>query len=114
MIDPKIIIALDYPDAFSASQLVEKLDPTLCRLKVGKELFTTEGPAFVRSLVDRGYGVFLDLKFHDIPNTTAKACEAAARLGVWMVNVHASGGRAMMQAAREGINKVATPPMLAA
>lgn len=114
MIDPKIIIALDYSDAFSASQLVAKLDPTLCRLKVGKELFTTEGPAFVRSLVDRGYGVFLDLKFHDIPNTTAKACEAAARLGVWMVNVHASGGRAMMQAAHEGINKVATPPILIA
>lgn len=112
--DPKIIVALDYPDAASANQLVAKLDTAICRLKVGKELFTAEGPGFVRSLVDRGYGVFLDLKFHDIPNTTAKACEAAARLGVWMVNVHASGGRAMMQAAREAVNKTATPPLLIA
>lgn len=112
--DPKIIVALDYPDAASANQLIANLDPALCRLKVGKELFTAEGPDFVRSLVDRGYGVFLDLKFHDIPNTTAKACEAAARLGVWMVNVHASGGRAMLQAAREAVNKTATPPLLIA
>ena len=112
--DPKIIVALDYPDAASAHRLTARLDPALCRLKVGKELFTAEGPAFVRSLVDRGYGVFLDLKFHDIPNTTAKACEAAARLGVWMVNVHASGGRAMLQAAREAVNQTATPPLLIA
>ncbi len=114
MTDPKIIVALDYPDAASARQLIAQLDPTLCRLKVGKELFTAEGPAFVSSLVDQGYGVFLDLKFHDIPNTTAKACEAAARLGVWMVNVHASGGPAMMQAAREAVNKAAKPPLLIA
>lgn len=114
MTDPRIIVALDYPDAASANRLVAKLDPAMCRLKVGKELFTAEGPDFVRALVDRGYGVFLDLKFHDIPNTTAKACESAARLGVWMLNVHASGGRAMMQAAREAINKAATPPLLIA
>lgn len=114
MTDPKIIVALDYPDAAAANQLVAKLDPAMCRLKVGKELFTAEGPNFVRSLVDQGYGVFLDLKFHDIPNTTAKACEAAAKLGVWMLNVHASGGRAMMQAAREALDKAATPPLLIA
>lgn len=114
MTDPKIIVALDYPDAASARQMIAKLDPALCRLKVGKELFTAEGPAFVASLVDQGYGVFLDLKFHDIPNTTAKACEAAARLGVWMINVHASGGRAMLQAAREAVSRAAKPPLLIA
>jgi orotidine-5'-phosphate decarboxylase len=94
--------------------MIAKLDPALCHLKVGKELFTAEGPSFVSSLVDQGYGVFLDLKFHDIPNTTAKACEAAARLGVWMLNVHASGGRAMMQAARETVSKATKPPLLIA
>jgi orotidine-5'-phosphate decarboxylase len=114
MTDPKIIVALDYPDATSARQMIAKLDPAMCRLKVGKELFTAEGPAFVASLVDQGYGVFLDLKFYDIPNTTAKACEAAARLGVWMLNVHASGGRAMMQAAREAVSKATKPPLLIA
>lgn len=114
MTDPKIIVALDYPEAAAARQLVAKLDPSLCRLKVGKELFTAEGPAFVSSLVDQGYGVFLDLKFHDIPNTVAKACTAASRLGVWMLNVHASGGRAMMMAAREAIDKASTSPQLIA
>lgn len=114
MTHPEIIVALDYPDAPSARPLIDQLDPALCRLKVGKELFTAEGPSFVSSLVDQGYGVFLDLKFHDIPNTTAKACEAAARLGVWMLNVHACGGRAMMQAAREAVNKAAKPPLLIA
>ncbi|GBG12711.1 orotidine-5'-phosphate decarboxylase [Novimethylophilus kurashikiensis] len=114
MTDPKIIVALDYPDAAAAQQLVARLDPALCRLKVGKELFTAEGPGFVSSLVDQGYGVFLDLKFHDIPNTVAKACAAASRLGVWMLNVHASGGRAMMNAAREAVEQAAKPPMLIA
>lgn len=103
--DPKVIVALDYADAASALKLVEKLDPTQCRLKVGKELFTAAGPNLVEKLVHRGFGVFLDLKFHDIPNTVGKACEAAARLGVWMLNVHASGGLTMMQAAREGVQK---------
>ena len=114
MTDSKIIVALDYPDAASANRLVTQLDPALCRLKVGKELFTAEGPAFVSALVDKGYGVFLDLKFHDIPNTVAKACMIAGRLGVWMLNVHALGGRAMMAAAREAVDKSATPPLLTA
>ena len=99
MIDPKIIVALDFPSAQPALNIVARLDPALCRVKVGKELFTAAGPALVETLVARGFGVFLDLKFHDIPNTVASACKAAARLGVWMMNVHASGGRAMMQAA---------------
>lgn len=105
MTDPKVIVALDYADAASALALVRKLDPAHCRLKVGKELFTAAGPQLVENLVGQGFGVFLDLKFHDIPNTVGKACEAAARLGVWMLNVHASGGLAMMQAAREGVER---------
>ena len=112
--DPKIIVALDYADATSALQLVERLKPTLCRLKVGKELFTASGPQLVETLLAKGFGVFLDLKFHDIPNTVARACEAASRLGVWMLNVHASGGLAMMQAAREGVTKSGHKPMLIA
>lgn len=98
--DSKIIVALDYNNAEAVYQLVDRLDPSLCRLKVGKELFTVAGPDVVRQLVARGFDVFLDLKFHDIPNTTANACAAAADLGVWMVNVHASGGRKMMEAAK--------------
>jgi orotidine-5'-phosphate decarboxylase len=99
----KIIVALDFPDAVSALALVDRLEPALCRLKVGKELFTVEGPDLVRALVARGFEVFLDLKFHDIPNTVAAACHAAAGLGVWMLNVHASGGRRMMTAAQEAL-----------
>jgi orotidine-5'-phosphate decarboxylase len=116
MTDSKIIVALDYADAESAKALVNRLDPALCKLKVGKELFTTAGPAFVESLVKQGYDVFLDLKFHDIPNTVAKACQAAANLGVWMLNVHASGGLPMMQAAQEGLDKAygAKAPLLIA
>jgi len=104
----KIIVALDFSDATSALALVERLDPELCRLKVGKELFTAAGPELVRALVARGFEVFLDLKFHDIPNTVAAACRAAAGLGVWMLNVHASGGRRMMAAAQEAL--VGLPP----
>lgn len=100
-----VIVVLDYPNAAEAMQLVERLDPALCRVKVGKELFTAAGPALVALLVARGFDVFLDLKYHDIPNTVAGACRAAAKLGVWMVNVHASGGRAMLAAAREAIDK---------
>ena len=114
MNDPRIIVALDFPDAASSNRLVSLLDPTLCRLKVGKELFTAEGPAFVSGLADRGFGVFLDLKFHDIPTTVAKACQAACKLGIWMLNVHASGGRAMMLAAREAVDREAEPPKLIA
>ncbi|MDO9220561.1 MAG: orotidine-5'-phosphate decarboxylase [Thiobacillus sp.] len=104
----KIIVALDFPDAALALALVEQLDPALCRLKVGKELFTLAGPELVRALVARGFEVFLDLKFHDIPNTVAAACRAAASLGVWMLNVHASGGRRMMTAAHEALAEL--PP----
>src|SRR5687767_3324201 len=100
--DPRIIVALDYPEAAGALALARRLDPGACRVKVGKELFTAAGPALVEELVRLGFGIFLDLKFHDIPNTVAAACRAAARLGVWMLNVHASGGKAMLEAAREG------------
>jgi orotidine-5'-phosphate decarboxylase len=112
--DPKIIVALDYPDARAAQAMAARLDPALCRVKVGKELFTAAGPLLVEALVARGFGVFLDLKFHDIPNTVAHACKAAARLGVWMLNVHACGGRAMMQAAREALADNAARPKLIA
>lgn len=103
MQDPRVIVALDYDDQAQALSFIEQLDPSLCKLKVGKEMFTLFGPDFVRLLVDKGYDVFLDLKFHDIPNTVAKACKAAAELGVWMVNVHASGGVPMMTAAKQAI-----------
>ena len=114
MNDPKIIIALDYPEARPALILVDKLQPSLCRLKVGKELFTAAGPSLLEQLMKRGFEIFLDLKFHDIPNTTAQACKAAAGLGVWMVNVHAMGGRKMLDAAREAIANNARRPRLIA
>jgi orotidine-5'-phosphate decarboxylase len=110
----KIIVALDFPDAESALALVSRLDPELCRLKVGKELFTAAGPELVRTLVARGFDVFLDLKFHDIPNTVAAACRAAAGLGVWMLNVHASGGRRMMTAAQQALRDLPNRPLLIA
>ena len=109
---PKIIVALDYPDRAAAETLVRQLDPTRCRLKVGKELFVRAGPALVESLQAAGFDVFLDLKFHDIPNTVAQACKAAAELGVWMVNVHALGGRAMLEAAREALAGMQRRPLL--
>lgn len=99
----RIIVALDVAEADAALALADRLSPSDCRLKVGKELFTAAGPELVRALVERGYDVFLDLKFHDIPNTVAGAVRAAAGLGVWMVNVHASGGRRMMEAARNAL-----------
>jgi len=102
-IDKPVIVALDFPNAETAMALAERLDPSLCRVKVGKELFTRSGPQLVRQLVAMGFDVFLDLKYHDIPNTVAGAVAAAADLGVWMVNVHASGGRAMMEAARKAL-----------
>ena len=114
MADPKIIVALDFPDADSALALSRQLSPALCRLKVGKELFTAAGPALVETLVQSGFGIFLDLKFHDIPNTVAQACNSAARLGVWMLNVHALGGRAMLEAAREAIRSSTDRPLLTA
>jgi len=99
----RILVALDYPNADQALAMARQLDPNVCRVKVGKELFTRCGPSIVESLHALGFDLFLDLKFHDIPNTVAKACAAAAELGVWMVNVHASGGRRMMEAAREAV-----------
>jgi len=113
MSDPRVIVALDFADIKSAVAFAERLEPELCRVKVGKELFTAAGPPLVELLVARGFGVFLDLKFHDIPNTVAAACRAAAGLGVWMLNVHASGGRAMMQAARDSIIRPEGPKLLA-
>ena len=101
MLDQKVIVALDYDNQADALAFVDKIDPASCRLKVGKEMFTLFGPDFVRELHKRGFSVFLDLKFHDIPNTCSKAVKAAAELGVWMVNVHASGGERMMTASRE-------------
>lgn len=111
---PHVIVALDYPDADSAWRLVRRLEPAQCRLKVGKELFTAAGPDFVRRLVEHGFDVFLDLKFHDIPSTVASACRAAARLGVWMMNVHALGGERMLTAAREALRELVHPPLLIA
>ena len=116
MSDSKIIVALDYANAEQAKKLVDRLDPSLCKLKIGKELFTASGPALIEHFVKKQYDIFLDLKFHDIPNTVSKACQAAASLGVWMLNVHASGGLPMMQAAREGLDKanLAHSPLLIA
>ena len=114
MSDPKVIVALDYPQAAPALALSHRLEPALCRLKVGKELFTAAGPQLVEQLQQRGFDVFLDLKFHDIPNTTAQACKAAAALGAWMVNVHALGGKRMMDAARDALANVEHRPRLIA
>lgn len=99
-----IIVALDYPDKKSADNFVTCVNPQLCALKIGKSMFTRLGPDYVRELIQKGFHVFLDLKFHDIPNTVFDACTAAAELGVWMVNVHVSGGLEMMKAARRAID----------
>lgn len=101
---PKLIVALDFAKQRDAYALIEQLDPALCGLKVGSELFTRLGPQFVKQLVDKKFKVFLDLKFHDIPNTVAKACAVAADLGVWMTNIHASGGPLMMEAAFKALD----------
>ena len=114
MNDPKIIVAMDVASAEEALALAARLSPEACRLKVGKELFVSAGPGLVSALHDRGFGVFLDLKFHDIPNTVAQACAAAARLGVWMVNVHALGGRRMLEAARDALERAPNRPRLIA
>ena len=113
-LDSKVIVALDYPDAAAAMPLIDQLSPDLCKLKVGKELFTAAGPEFVRTLVKRGFKVFLDLKFHDIPNTVASACAVAADLGVWMMNVHASGGRKMLETASNRLAQLQQKPLLIA
>jgi orotidine-5'-phosphate decarboxylase len=108
----KVIVALDVADSASALALSARLDPSLCRVKVGKELFVAAGPPVVEALQRAGFEVFLDLKFHDIPNTVAGAARSAAKLGVWMFNVHASGGEAMMRAAREALAAFRKPPLL--
>ncbi len=110
----RLIIALDYPTAEQALNFVKILSPELCKLKVGFELFVAAGPDFVKSLVDQGYDVFLDLKFHDIPNTVASACKSAANLGVWMMNVHAAGSFKMMHAAKQALLDMDSPAKLIA
>ena len=107
-----VIVALDYDNKHSALTLADRLDPKYCRVKVGKELFTAAGPAVVKELSDRSFDVFLDLKFHDIPNTVAKALSAAADLGVWMANVHASGGSRMMSAAKQALDNSGSDMLL--
>ncbi len=111
---PRVIVALDFPNAAAALDCARRLDPAHCRVKVGKELYTASGPALIEALCERGFEVFLDLKFHDIPNTVAGACRAAATLGVWMINVHALGGSAMMRAARAALEGVPRRPLLTA
>lgn len=103
MLDPKVVVALDFDKKSDALSFVDKISPNDCKLKVGKEMFTYFGPDFVKTLAGKGFDVFLDLKFHDIPNTVAKAVTAAADLGVWMVNVHASGGSKMMTKAKQAL-----------
>ncbi|MDP5031052.1 orotidine-5'-phosphate decarboxylase [Paraglaciecola sp.] len=105
MVEPKIVVALDFDDVKKAYNFIDKVEPSLCKLKVGKEMFTHFGPDFVTYLIKKDFNVFLDLKFHDIPNTVAKACVAAADLGVWMVNVHASGGPLMLEQAAKGLEQ---------
>jgi len=105
--NPRVIVALDFPEPRSALELADRLDPAACALKVGKELFVAGGHEPVRVMVARGFRIFLDLKFHDIPNTVAGACAAATRLGVWMMNVHAAGGAAMLAAARNAVDETA-------
>jgi orotidine-5'-phosphate decarboxylase len=111
-IKSSVIVALDFNSLAKALDLAETLSPKECRVKVGKELFTRAGPDSVKQLVDRGFDVFLDLKFHDIPNTVINACLAAADLGCWMLNVHASGGRAMMEGAANTLSTLESPPIL--
>ena len=112
--DPKVIVALDFPATAPAIDLLARIDPRQCRVKIGKEMFTRAGPGFVEAVAARGFEIFLDLKYHDIPNTVAAACAAAADMGVWMLNVHASGGRRMMNAAVERLAGLRERPLLIA
>ncbi len=109
---PRVIVALDYPTASGALAFAACITPEQCRLKVGSELFTSAGPSVVEALVQKGFDVFLDLKYHDIPTTVAAACAAAASLGVWMINVHVLGGRRMLAGARESLDKLPRRPLL--
>lgn len=114
LVNPRVVVALDYPDAAAALAFVSRLSPGSCRLKVGKELFTAAGPKLLEAIMNKGFEVFLDLKYHDIPNTTAQACKVAAELGVWMVNVHALGGRRMMEQSRNILEAYSKRPLLIA
>jgi orotidine-5'-phosphate decarboxylase len=107
-----VIVALDFSDSRRTLGFVEQLDPNLCRVKIGFELFVFSGPDLVRNLVAQGFDVFLDLKFHDIPNTVAAACAAASELGVWMLNVHTWGGQTMMEAAKQAVIKTQNRPKI--
>jgi orotidine-5'-phosphate decarboxylase len=113
-VDSPLIVALDFPTHEAALTLANRLDPRYCRVKVGKELFTAAGPKVVEALQNKGFACFLDLKFHDIPATVAKAVVSAGQLGVWMVNLHASGGLPMMLEARNALTKFSAPPLLTA
>jgi orotidine-5'-phosphate decarboxylase len=113
-VDSRVVVALDFASATEAIAFADTVNPSLCKLKVGKELFTASGPALVEQLVARNFDVFLDLKFHDIPHTVAQACKVAASLGVWMVNVHASGGRKMLETTREALEGLTHRPLLIA
>ncbi len=112
MAGSRVIVALDYPDAGTARAFVQRVTPALCRLKVGMELFTAAGPDLVSHLVSSGFDVFLDLKYHDIPTTVARACTQAAGLGVWMIDVHTLGGSRMLAAGREAIDRSSHRPLL--
>lgn len=114
MLSNHIIVSLDFPDGKQALDFCKTLPFDKCKLKIGKELFTKEGPILVKKIIDFGFDVFLDLKYHDIPNTVANACMSAANLGVWMLNVHACGGKDMLDAAKEAVDKVSSPPLLIA
>lgn len=114
MLASRLIVALDLNQKERALALLEQLNPEQCAIKIGHELFTLLGPEFVKFVVKKGFKVFLDLKFYDIPNTVSKACYACKKLGIWMINVHASGGLAMMQAARTALNETSDPPLLIA
>ncbi|MDF7676511.1 orotidine-5'-phosphate decarboxylase [Neisseriaceae bacterium ESL0693] len=107
-----VIVALDFDDAETTLQFVRRLNPDLCQLKIGKELFTASGRRLAEQLINQGYRLFLDLKYHDIPNTVASACKVAAQMGVWMVDMHASGGQRMMEAAAEAISQFHQRPLL--
>ena len=109
-----VVVALDFPHGDAALRMADLLDPAKCRVKVGKELFTREGPGIIKALHDRGFELFLDLKYHDIPTTVAKACAVAADLGVWMMNVHASGGARMMTAAKQAVDQAGSGSLLIA
>ena len=114
MFSPNVIVSLDYPDSRVALNLVDRLDPSCCHLKIGKILFTHAGPALIETLQNKGYKIFLDLKFHDIPHTVAGACATVASLGVWMMNVHASGGKVMLEAAKNALEQFNDRPLLLA